>query len=64
MPGAISDTVSAATWFGLATGYLTLTGSYHILRKFLSCCHQDQDTPRSAPGDGAGNAGLPWDSEL
>jgi hypothetical protein len=32
---AISHTVSAAIWFGLTTGYLTLTGSYHIPRKFL-----------------------------
>jgi hypothetical protein len=32
---AISHTVSAAIWFGLTTGYLTLAGSYHIPRKFL-----------------------------
>jgi hypothetical protein len=32
---AISHTVSAAIWFGLTTGYLTLTGSYHIPRKLL-----------------------------
>ena len=32
---AISHTVSAAIWFGLTTGYLTLTGSYHIPHKFL-----------------------------
>lgn len=31
---AISHTVSAAIWFGLTTGYLTLTGSYRIPRKF------------------------------
>jgi hypothetical protein len=35
---AISHTVSAAIWFGLTTGYLTLTGSYHIPRKFLPGC--------------------------
>lgn len=33
---AISHTVSAAIWFGLTTGYLTLTGRYHIPRKFLA----------------------------
>jgi hypothetical protein len=27
---AITHTISAAIWFGLTTGYLTLTGSYHI----------------------------------
>jgi hypothetical protein len=32
---AITRTVSAAIWFGLTTGYLTLTSSYHIPRKFL-----------------------------
>ena len=32
---AITHTVSAAIWFGLTTGYLSLTGSYHIPRKFL-----------------------------
>jgi hypothetical protein len=33
----ISHTVSAAIWFGLTTGYLTMTGgSYHIPRKFLA----------------------------
>jgi hypothetical protein len=32
---AISRTVSAAIWFGLTTGYLTLTGRYTIPRKFL-----------------------------
>jgi hypothetical protein len=32
---AVTHTVSAAIWFGLATGYLTLTGTYHIPRKFL-----------------------------
>ena len=32
---AITHTVSAAIWFGLTTGYLTLTGRYHIPRKFL-----------------------------
>ena len=32
---AITRTVSAAIWFGLTTGYLTLTGRYHIPRKFL-----------------------------
>jgi hypothetical protein len=34
---AISHTVSAAIWFGLTTGYLTLTGSYHIPRRLLPC---------------------------
>jgi hypothetical protein len=38
---AISHTVSAAIWFGLTTGYLTLTGSYHIPRKFLLGCLGD-----------------------
>ena len=33
---AISHTVSAAIWYGLTTAYLTLTGSYHIPRKFLA----------------------------
>jgi hypothetical protein len=32
---AISHAVSAAIWFGLTTGYLAFTGSYHIPRKFL-----------------------------
>jgi hypothetical protein len=32
---AITRTVSAAIWFGLTSGYLTLAGRYHILRKFL-----------------------------
>ena len=32
---AITRTVTAAIWFGITTGYLTLTGSYHIPRKFL-----------------------------
>jgi hypothetical protein len=40
---AISHTVSAAIWFGLTTGYMTLTGSYRIPRKFLL----------SSPGSGA-----------
>src|SRR5215470_3170547 len=31
---AISHTVSAAIWFGLTTGYLTLTSRYHIPRKW------------------------------
>lgn len=32
----ISDTVTAAIWFGLTTGYMTITGScYNIPRKFL-----------------------------
>jgi hypothetical protein len=31
----ITHTISAAIWFGLTTGYLTLTGRYHIPRKFL-----------------------------
>ena len=35
---AISYTVSAAIWFGLTAGYLTLTGSYHIPCKFLTRC--------------------------
>lgn len=30
---AISRTVSAAIWFGLVTGHLTLTGSYRMPRK-------------------------------
>jgi hypothetical protein len=33
---AISHTISAAIWYGLTTGYLTLTGSYHIPRKFMA----------------------------
>ena len=28
---------SAAIWSGLTAGYLTLTGSYQIPRKFLTC---------------------------
>jgi hypothetical protein len=32
---AITRTVTAAIWFGITTGYLTLTGSYRIPRKFL-----------------------------
>jgi hypothetical protein len=36
---AIGRTVSAAIWFGLTTGYLTLTGGrYGIPRKFLVRC--------------------------
>jgi hypothetical protein len=31
---AISHTISAAIWYGLTTGYLTLTGSYHIPASF------------------------------
>lgn len=38
---AISHTVSEAIWFGLTTGYLTLTGKYTIPRKFLTHCHAD-----------------------
>ena len=38
MLDAISHTISAAIWFGLTTGYLTLTGRYTI-RKFLTHCH-------------------------
>jgi hypothetical protein len=34
---AITRTVSVAIWFGLTTGYLTVTGRYTILRKFLPC---------------------------
>jgi hypothetical protein len=40
---AISHTISAAIWYGLTTGYLTLTGSYHIPRKFLGAPGRDQD---------------------
>ena len=32
---AITRTVTTAIWFGITTGYLTPTGSYHIPRKFL-----------------------------
>jgi hypothetical protein len=39
MLDAISHTISAAIWFGLTTGYLTLTGRYTIARKFLTHCH-------------------------
>lgn len=39
MLDAISHTISAAIWFGLTTGYLTLTGRYTIPRKFLTHCH-------------------------
>ena len=35
---AISHTVSAAIWFGLTTGHLTLSGSYHVPRKWLGEC--------------------------
>jgi hypothetical protein len=38
---AISHTVSAAIWFGLTAGHLTLTGHYHIPRKFLPLYHPD-----------------------
>jgi hypothetical protein len=31
---AITRTVTAAIWFGITTGYLTLTGSYRIPHKF------------------------------
>jgi hypothetical protein len=48
---AITHTVSAAIWFGLTTGYLTLTGSYHIPRKSLTC-YPDWGALRSAPGTG------------
>jgi hypothetical protein len=33
---AIARTVTAAIWFGITTGYLTLTGSCHIPRKYLA----------------------------
>ncbi len=33
---AITRTVTAAIWFGITTGYLTLTGSYHVPRKYLA----------------------------
>ena len=39
MLDTISRTISAAIWFGLTTGYLTLTGRYTIPRKFLTHCH-------------------------
>ena len=35
MDDAITRTVTAAIWFGLSNRSLTLTGSYHIPRKFL-----------------------------
>lgn len=31
---AITGLITAAIWFGITTGYLTLTGTYRILRKF------------------------------
>jgi hypothetical protein len=33
---AITRAVTAAIWFGITTGYLTLTGSYHIPRRYLA----------------------------
>jgi hypothetical protein len=32
---AVTGLVTAAIWFGITTGYLTLAGSYHIPRRFL-----------------------------
>lgn len=32
---AITGLITAAIWFGITTGYFTLTGSYSIPRKFL-----------------------------
>ena len=39
---AITRTVSAAIWFGLTTGYLTLTSSYRIPRKNQQLPHPPQ----------------------
>jgi hypothetical protein len=33
---AITRTVTAAIWFGITTGYLALTGSYRVPRKYLA----------------------------
>jgi hypothetical protein len=33
---AITRTVIAAIWFGITAGYLTMTGAYHIPRKYLA----------------------------
>lgn len=32
---AITRTVTASIWFGITTGYLTLTGNYQVPRRFL-----------------------------
>ena len=32
----ITRTVTAAIWFGITTGYLALTGSYRVPRKYLA----------------------------
>jgi hypothetical protein len=34
---AITGTITAAVWFGITTGYFTLTRRYHIPRKLLPC---------------------------
>jgi hypothetical protein len=39
LPGvdaAITRTVTAAIWFGITTGYLTLTGGYRVPRRYLA----------------------------
>jgi hypothetical protein len=41
MLDAISHTISAAIWFGLTTGYLTLTGRYTISPQVPDHCHAD-----------------------
>lgn len=45
---AITRAVIASIWFGITAGYLALTDSYHIPRKFL-CRYPAHGTPRSAP---------------
>jgi hypothetical protein len=60
---AITRTVTAAIWFGITTGYLTLTGTYRIPRKFLHH-YLDQvaeplaDAPAVRQGREAGNLAI------
>ena len=40
LPGldnAVTGTITAAIWFGITTGYFTLTGSYRIPRRLAGC---------------------------
>lgn len=47
---AITRTVTAAIGFGLTTGYLTLTASYHIPASTCTAS-PNQDVAQSAPRD-------------
>jgi hypothetical protein len=42
---AITGLIATAIWFGITAGYLTLTGSYHIPRKFLYRAHAQHCSP-------------------